>query len=96
VPCAGDSADATREEVSLDPAPEQADVNAPSEQAAVDEPCTVDVVSEPSVAETNPALIEHDVVVAIVALAEAEKSSAPDMPAKHASQKVRASIQRLH
>jgi hypothetical protein len=95
VPCASDTADATSE-VSLDPAPEQAYVNAPSEQSAVDEVLTLDVVRESTVEETHPDHIDHDVAVAMVALAEAEKSSAPGMPAEHASQEVRAGIQVVH
>ena len=94
MPCASDTADATGE-VSLDPAPGQADVNTPSEPA-VDEVVAVDLARESTVEETHPDHIDHDVAVAMVALAEAEKSSAPGMPAEHASQEVRAGIQVAH
>jgi AMMECR1 domain-containing protein len=89
--CASAPADATSE-VSLDSAQEQADVNALSDSSAVDEALTVDVVTELKDTEDNPEHIDHGVAVAIVAIAEAKNSSAPDMPAEHTLQEVRTSI----
>ena len=68
---------------------EEADLEAPSEPPTSNHTVTDDTSSEPTATEVIPETSEQDVAVASPALAEAENSSASDMPANDASEVVR-------
>ena len=92
--CASIPADATSE-VSPDPVSKEADVETPIVQPTTEESHTEDAVGDPIAVQDTPDPTDHDVVAANVALAEAENSSAPDMPAKKVPQVVCVKLQLL-